>query len=155
MQVHRSGDSGSPRLVGSTRASRSASSVGSPAFARAGSWKSSACAPLPAAEPVPTAHPGPIPSGPARSCSAQPQSPSRPLRSHHNPRRMPPPPRPDDGPVHREKGHRRKSLSDGIDIDHPHNIWYSNLVVNPYITLSKVDSIIYGRALSRQRRCSM
>src|SRR6202007_471481 len=28
------------------------------------------------------------------------------------------------------------------------NIWYSNLVVNPYLTLSKVDSIIYGRALS-------
>jgi restriction system protein len=36
----------------------------------------------------------------------------------------------------------------GSDIDHHYNIWYSNLVVNPYITLSKVDSIIYGRALS-------
>src|ERR1700720_660361 len=67
-------------------------------------WRSSACAPLPAADPVPTAHPAPIPSGPARSCSAQPQSPSQPLRSHHNPRRKPPPPRPDDGRVHRETG---------------------------------------------------
>src|SRR3984893_7072335 len=46
-----------------------------------------------------------------------------------------------------KRGHRRKPLSDRFDIDHHHNIWYSNLVVNPYITLSKVDSIIYGRAL--------
>src|SRR3974390_816849 len=51
-------------------------------------------------------------------------------------------------PFIEKRSHRRKPLSDGIDIDHPHNIWYSNLVVNPYITLSKVDSIIYGRALS-------
>src|ERR1700752_584820 len=51
-----------------------------------------------------------------------------------------------------KRGHRRKPLSDGFDIDHPHNIWYSNLVVNPYLTLSKVDSIIYGRALTVSSR---
>src|ERR1700720_248113 len=51
-------------------------------------------------------------------------------------------------PFIEKRGHRRKPLSDRFDIDHHHNIWYSNLVVNPYITLSKVDSIIYGRALS-------
>src|SRR6202030_1064945 len=48
-----------------------------------------------------------------------------------------------------KRGHRRKPLSDGFDIDHPHNIWYSNLVVNRYLTLPKVDSIICGRALSQ------
>src|ERR1700736_4820215 len=48
-----------------------------------------------------------------------------------------------------EKGrHRRKPLSNGFDIDHHHNIWYGKSVVNPYLTLSKVDSIISGRALS-------
>ena len=48
-----------------------------------------------------------------------------------------------------EKGsHRRKPLSDRFDIDHHHNIRYSNLVVNPYLTLPEVDSIICGRALS-------
>src|SRR6202035_4206497 len=41
-------------------------------------------------------------------------------------------------PFIEKRGHRRKSLSDRFDIDHHHNIWYSNLVVNPYITLSKV-----------------
>src|SRR6266436_6201391 len=47
-----------------------------------------------------------------------------------------------------EKGrHRRKPLSNGFDIDHHHNIWYGKSVVNPYLTLSKVDSIISGRAL--------
>src|SRR5271169_2981629 len=46
--------------------------------------------------------------------------------------------------------HRRKPLSDGFDIDHYHNIWYPKRVVNQYLTLSKVDSIICGRAL----RCS-
>ena len=66
-------------------------------------WKSLVCAPLPAAGSVPTAHLAPTPSDPARSCSAQPRSLSRPPRSHRNPRRMPPPPQPDDGPVHREK----------------------------------------------------
>jgi len=51
-------------------------------------------------------------------------------------------------PFIEKRGHRRKPLSDGFDIDHSHNIWYVALIVNPYITLSKVDSIIYGRALS-------
>src|SRR3984893_645071 len=50
-------------------------------------------------------------------------------------------------PFIEQRAHRRHTLSDRFDIDHHHNIWYSNLVVNPYITLSKVDSIIYGRAL--------
>src|SRR5271166_2577256 len=45
--------------------------------------------------------------------------------------------------------HRRKPLPDGFDIDHHHHIWYRNMVVNPYLTLSKVDSIICGRALTR------
>src|SRR3984893_3602394 len=44
-------------------------------------------------------------------------------------------------------GHRRKPLSDGFDIDHHHNIWYGQTAVNPYLTLSKLDSIICGRAL--------
>src|SRR4029077_1352421 len=47
-----------------------------------------------------------------------------------------------------EKGrNRRKPLSDGFDIDRHHNIWYGKSVVNPYLTLSKVDSIIFGQAL--------
>ena len=50
-------------------------------------------------------------------------------------------------PFIKKRGHRRKPLSDVFDIDHSHNIWYSNEVVNPYLTLSKVDSIIFGRAL--------
>src|SRR6516225_8599833 len=51
-------------------------------------------------------------------------------------------------PFIEKRGHRRKPLSDGSDIDHYHNIWYSNEVVNPCLTLSKLDSIIFGRALS-------
>src|SRR6516225_245009 len=49
-----------------------------------------------------------------------------------------------------EKGrHRQKPLSDGLDIDHHHHIWYDKTVVNSIFTLSEVDSIICGRALSR------
>src|SRR5439155_9386899 len=44
--------------------------------------------------------------------------------------------------------HRGKPLSDGFNIDHHHKIWYDNMVVNAYLTLSKVDSLISGRALS-------
>src|SRR5271167_40973 len=51
-------------------------------------------------------------------------------------------------PFIEKRGHRGKSLSDRFDIDHHHNIWYSNYVVNPYVTLSKVDSIISGRTLT-------
>src|SRR3984893_5680600 len=51
-------------------------------------------------------------------------------------------------PFIEKRGHRRKPLSDGFDIDHHYNIWYSSRVVNLYLTLSKVDSIISGRALS-------
>src|SRR5205814_9811859 len=54
-------------------------------------------------------------------------------------------------PFIEKRGHRRKPLPDGFDIDHHYNIWYPNQVVNPYITLSKVDSIISGRALSAER----
>ena len=47
-----------------------------------------------------------------------------------------------------EKGrHRQKPLSDGLDIDHHHNIWYDKTVVNCIFTQSEVDSIICGRAL--------
>src|SRR6202023_2013583 len=48
-------------------------------------------------------------------------------------------------PVIEKGGHRRKPLSDGFDIDHHHNIWYGQTAVNPYLTLSKLDSIICGR----------
>src|SRR5258708_5111034 len=51
--------------------------------------------------PRPTA---PAPPRPPGSRTHTPHAPSRPLRPHHTPRRKPPPPRPDDGPVHREKG---------------------------------------------------
>src|SRR6202047_3831302 len=51
-------------------------------------------------------------------------------------------------PFIKKRGHCRKPLSDGFDIDHHHNIWYGQTVVNPYLTLSKLDSIICGRALS-------
>src|SRR6266446_9575626 len=51
-------------------------------------------------------------------------------------------------PFIEKRGDRREPLSDGFDIDHHHNIWCSTLVVNQYPTLSKVDSIISGRALS-------
>src|SRR5205823_14368624 len=53
-------------------------------------------------------------------------------------------------PFVEERRHRRKPLSDGFDIDHHHNIWYDITVVNPYFTLSKVDSIIFGRVLREQ-----
>ena len=50
-------------------------------------------------------------------------------------------------PFIEKRGHRRKPLSDGSDIDHYHNMAFK-LGVNPYITPSKVDSIIDERALS-------
>src|SRR5262249_42647432 len=43
--------------------------------------------------------------------------------------------------------HRHKPLSNGLDIDHSHHIWYEKTVVNSIFTLSKVDSIISGRTL--------
>src|SRR3984893_18157579 len=70
--------------------------------AGSGPCKSPACAPPLAAEPAWTAHPAPIPSARARSCSAPCRSASPPQPCHHIPRQMPPPPRPDDGPVHQE-----------------------------------------------------
>jgi hypothetical protein len=50
-------------------------------------------------------------------------------------------------PFIEKRGHRRKPLPDGFDIDHHYNIWYPSWVVNLYLTLSKVDSIILGRTL--------
>src|SRR5216683_4759374 len=118
LQVHRNGDAGSPRVKpapaqagGSTSASRSASRVGSPAFAGAGSCKSPACAPPPAAEPARTAHPAPIPSDRARSCSAPCRSPSPPRQCHHIPRQTPPPRRPGDDPVSSRNGATVKNRS--------------------------------------------
>jgi hypothetical protein len=37
---------------------------------------------------------------------------------------------------------------------HHHNIWYGHMVVNPYLTLPKVDSTICGRALRWRPRPS-
>src|SRR5438445_592290 len=51
-----------------------------------------------------------------------------------------------------KRRHRGKPLSDGFNIDHHHKIWYDKVVVNPYLTLSKVDSLISGRALSMWSR---
>jgi acyl-CoA synthetase (AMP-forming)/AMP-acid ligase II len=50
--------------------------------------------------------------------------------------------------VPRDRRHCQKSLSNGLDIDHDHHIWYEKSVVNSIFTLSEVDSIISGRALS-------
>src|SRR5437667_9162930 len=44
-----------------------------------------------------------------------------------------------------------KNRSNGLNIDHDHHIWYEKTVVNSIFTLSKVDSIISGRALRRRR----
>src|SRR5262245_12708722 len=44
--------------------------------------------------------------------------------------------------------YRGKPLSDRFNIDHHHNIWYANSVVNPYSTLSKVDSKFPDRSLA-------
>ena len=41
-----------------------------------------------------------------------------------------------------KRRYRGKPLPDGLNIDHYYNIWYERKVVNPYTTLSKVDSII-------------
>src|SRR6516165_8761844 len=72
--------------------------------AASGPWRLFSCVTLPVAESARKTRPAPIPSGPARTCSAQPRSLSRPPRSPHNPRRTLLPLQPDDGPVHRETG---------------------------------------------------
>src|SRR5262249_45975281 len=51
-------------------------------------------------------------------------------------------------PFIKKRRHCRKPLSNGLDIDHDHHIWYERTVVNSIFTLSEVDSIISGRALS-------
>src|SRR5208282_3151200 len=50
-------------------------------------------------------------------------------------------------PLIKKRRHRGKPLSDGFNFDHHHKIWYDDWVVNPCFTLSKVDSLISGRAL--------
>src|SRR6516164_3530104 len=48
-------------------------------------------------------------------------------------------------PFVEKRRYRGKPLPDGFNIDHHHNIWYDLSVVDPYFTLSKVDSIISGQ----------
>ncbi len=48
--------------------------------------------------------------------------------------------------------YRGKPLSDRFNIDHHHNIWYDYTVVNPYLTLSKVNSTFSGQLLSNELR---
>src|SRR5205823_10727485 len=142
------GDPGSPRVVGSTSASRSASRVGSPAFARAGSCKS----PL-APRPRP-----PNPRGRLILRQFLQTAPDRARRhaGRHRHRgnatisrgkRLR---RRDQttAPFIKKRRHRQKPLSNGLNIDHDHHIWYEKTVVNSIFTLSQVDSIISGRALS-------
>src|SRR5215470_10307543 len=54
-------------------------------------------------------------------------------------------------PFVEKRCYRGKALPDGFNIDHHHNIWCGKSVVNPYFTLSKVDSLISGQALSRNK----
>src|SRR5206468_6844916 len=56
-------------------------------------------------------------------------------------------------PFIKKRRHRQKPLSNGLDIDHDHHIWYDDWVVNPCFTLLKVDSLISGRALSEASSC--
>src|SRR5207244_11072974 len=51
-------------------------------------------------------------------------------------------------PFIKKRRHRQKPLANGLDIDHNYHIWYEKTVVNSIFTLSEVDSIISGRALS-------
>src|SRR5690348_17239573 len=94
--------------------------------------------------------PAPIPSDPARSCSAPCRLPSPPRQCHHNPQQTPPPPRPDDGPVRRETALPWKTAPGWVQHRSPpqHMVWYDHLVVNLYLTLSRGDSIISGQVLS-------
>src|SRR5712671_2761255 len=95
--------------------------------------------------------PAPIPSDPARSCSAPCRLPSPPRQCHHNPQQRLRRRDQTTAPLVEKRRYRGKSLPDGFNIDHNHNIWYDHRVVNPYLTLSKVDSIISGQVLSRLR----
>ena len=106
--------------------------------ARSGPWRSSFCVPPPAAEPAPRAHPAPIPSDRARSCSAPCRSPSPPPQCHHNPRRTPPPRRPDDGPVHQETAPPSKNRSRMGSTSITTTIYgMKRQVVNPYSLYQK------------------
>src|SRR5207244_7846233 len=102
-----------------------------------------------AVDPALRAPPTPIRAAPARSCSVQPRSPSRPPQSLHNPRRTPRPPRPDDGPVRRERAPPPKTAREWVRYRSPPQYMVWDMVVNPYLTLSKVDSLISGQALNR------
>src|SRR5271156_5321548 len=89
--------------------------------------------------------PAPIPSDPARSCLAPCRLPSPPRQCHHNPQQTPPPPRPGDGPVRRETALPWKTAPGWVQHRSPPQHMVDRTVVNPYLTLSKVDSIISGR----------
>src|SRR3954466_8392752 len=91
--------------------------------------------------------PAPIPSDPARSCSAPCRLPSPPRPCPHNPQQTLPPPRPDDGPARRETALRWKSAPGWVQHRSPPQHMVRRSVVNLYFTLSKVDSIISGQAL--------
>ena len=45
-------------------------------------------------------------------------------------------------PFVEKRRYRGEPLPDRLNIDHHHNIWYEETVVNPYFILSKVDSLI-------------
>src|ERR1700732_2488453 len=51
-------------------------------------------------------------------------------------------------PFVEKRRYRGKPLPDGFNIDHHHTIWYDHMVVTPYFTLSKADSVISGQVLS-------
>ena len=116
--------------------------------AASGPWRSSSCVPLPAAE---SASRGLV----LRQFLQAPPDRARRNPGCHRDRRDPTITRGEclrrrdqtTAPFIEKRGHRRKPLSDGFDIDH-HTTYGMQTVVNPYLTLSKVDSIISGRALS-------
>jgi len=87
-------------------------------------------------------------STPARSCSAPCRSPSPPRRCHYIPRQTPPLPRPDDGPRSLRNGATVNNHSRMGSTSITTTIWYDKPVVSSIFTLSEVDSIICGRALS-------
>ena len=138
LQVHRSGAPGSPRVVGSTSASRFRS--------RVGSLETVVLRPAPGRRTRSEGSSTPISSAPVRSCSVQSRSPSRPPQSLHNPRRTPRPPRANDGPVRQERAPPPKTSRGWVRYRSPPQYMVWKNACKPMYTLSKVDSIICGRA---------
>ena len=138
LQVYRNGDSGSPRVVGSTSASRSSTNVGSltiaglrPAPGRRTRAEGSSCA---------------NPSNPARWCSVPARLPSPPRQCHHNPRQMPRPRRPDDDPVRRETGLPSKTALGWVQRRSPpqHMVWERSCKPISYSIKSRFDNFLTG-----------